>query len=98
MNIDHTKDWKSNTFDLQVAFEAAYFGAVVALGGEHFVPMFHRLELWEELTTDANKSLVASIDLEQMYVTFSNYSSLRIQNRTANGSASGSIDVNNTNL
>lgn len=97
VNIDHTKDWKSNTFDLQIAFEAAYFGAVLALGGEHYVPMFHRLELWEELTTDANKSLVTSIDLEQMYVTFSNYSSLRIQNRTANGSASGSIDVNNTN-
>jgi len=96
-NVAHTMSWIDSSYNLYSNFEIDYKAAVGSIAGEHLVPVFERLELWKLLPTNPSRSLVASVQLKQMYVSFYQNSSLRIQNRTANGANTGVTDVNNTN-
>jgi len=77
-------------------FRTAYQAEVTGVGGENFVPMMHRIQLYEGLI-GAPELRLASVNLKSTKIHLSFKSSLRVQNRTKNVDAATTNDVNNTN-
>jgi len=98
INITAVTDTYLNVAEnLLAKFVTDYKGAADAVDGTR-VPQFHRLML-RAGTIAVEDYEMSKIDLHTVKVHLSHSSSLRVQNRTANGTvgATTSTDVNNTN-